>query len=352
MAPEQWNGAPSSPATDVYAATAVFYECLTGKPPFSGKLGQLRTQHETAPVPLDAGRRAAAQPASRAAWPRTRRTGRRARSRSSPSSRRRPPRPTGRTGRSGAAATSRNAPLPCCRCCCSRRHAGLFRHLGRAHLARRRRAASRQARRQPSRRSARAAVHRGGRGGHRGRGDRGRDCGRTTAPSLKQLIAGGGDHADVHGAGRRDAAGAVGTVHHAESRSPSAATITATAPGDRLLPVGVLVGQAGAGAEPSTFAARRGHAGRPARRSSTKTAGTGWGEIQMISPAGKTSNQASYKLLCSERRAGFAAAASVQPPTLNAATCGDDTADIHRHRLDHQPEGGDGHATTGRCPTG
>src|SRR3984885_14280335 len=27
MAPEQWNGAPSSPATDVYAATAVFYEC-------------------------------------------------------------------------------------------------------------------------------------------------------------------------------------------------------------------------------------------------------------------------------------------------------------------------------------
>ncbi len=54
MAPEQWNGAPNSPATDVYAATAVFYECLTAQAPFSGKLGQLREQHETAPVPLDA----------------------------------------------------------------------------------------------------------------------------------------------------------------------------------------------------------------------------------------------------------------------------------------------------------
>ena len=33
MAPEQWNGAPSSPATDIYAAAAVFFECLTGKTP-------------------------------------------------------------------------------------------------------------------------------------------------------------------------------------------------------------------------------------------------------------------------------------------------------------------------------
>jgi serine/threonine-protein kinase len=53
MAPEQWNGAPNSPATDIYAATAVFFECLTAETPFSGKLGQLREQHETAVVPLD-----------------------------------------------------------------------------------------------------------------------------------------------------------------------------------------------------------------------------------------------------------------------------------------------------------
>jgi serine/threonine protein kinase len=53
MAPEQWQGAPASPATDVYAATAVFFECLTGKTPFSGKLLQLQEQHVTASVPLD-----------------------------------------------------------------------------------------------------------------------------------------------------------------------------------------------------------------------------------------------------------------------------------------------------------
>ena len=52
MAPEQWAGAAATPATDIYAATAVFFECLTGKTPFSGKPGQLRRQHETAAVPL------------------------------------------------------------------------------------------------------------------------------------------------------------------------------------------------------------------------------------------------------------------------------------------------------------
>src|ERR1700744_97966 len=30
MAPEQWEGGDASPSTDIYAATAVFYECLTG----------------------------------------------------------------------------------------------------------------------------------------------------------------------------------------------------------------------------------------------------------------------------------------------------------------------------------
>ena len=53
MAPEQWAGDPASPATDIYAATAVFFECLTGRTPFSGRLRQLRRQHETAPIPSD-----------------------------------------------------------------------------------------------------------------------------------------------------------------------------------------------------------------------------------------------------------------------------------------------------------
>ena len=52
MAPEQWTGEPATQATDIYAATAVFFECLTGKAPFSGGLGQLATQHRTAPVPV------------------------------------------------------------------------------------------------------------------------------------------------------------------------------------------------------------------------------------------------------------------------------------------------------------
>lgn len=53
MAPEQWAGGLASPATDIYAATATFYECLTGSPPYSGNTRQLRHQHEMAPIPAD-----------------------------------------------------------------------------------------------------------------------------------------------------------------------------------------------------------------------------------------------------------------------------------------------------------
>src|SRR5579862_7749884 len=35
--PEQFGGGPASPSGDVYAATATFYECLTGRPPFTGE---------------------------------------------------------------------------------------------------------------------------------------------------------------------------------------------------------------------------------------------------------------------------------------------------------------------------
>jgi serine/threonine-protein kinase len=51
MAPEQWQGGPASPSTDLYAATCVFYECVTGHRPFDG--GSLHDQHVTAPIPLD-----------------------------------------------------------------------------------------------------------------------------------------------------------------------------------------------------------------------------------------------------------------------------------------------------------
>jgi serine/threonine-protein kinase len=53
MAPEQWDGMPASPATDIYAASAVFFECLTGKTPFSGRIVQLHAQHAAATVPVE-----------------------------------------------------------------------------------------------------------------------------------------------------------------------------------------------------------------------------------------------------------------------------------------------------------
>jgi serine/threonine protein kinase len=52
-APEQMAGAVSTPAGDIYAATATFYECLTGRPPFSGDADDLLSKHRTEPVPLD-----------------------------------------------------------------------------------------------------------------------------------------------------------------------------------------------------------------------------------------------------------------------------------------------------------
>ncbi len=53
VAPEQIAGAPASPAGDVYSATATFYECLAGSPPFSGESAELLRQHRSEPVPLN-----------------------------------------------------------------------------------------------------------------------------------------------------------------------------------------------------------------------------------------------------------------------------------------------------------
>jgi eukaryotic-like serine/threonine-protein kinase len=53
-APEQMVGARAGPASDVYSATATFYECLTGRPPFTGDTAEvLLSQHRSEPVPLD-----------------------------------------------------------------------------------------------------------------------------------------------------------------------------------------------------------------------------------------------------------------------------------------------------------
>jgi serine/threonine-protein kinase len=52
--PEQFSGTPASPAGDVYAATATFYECMVGRPPFIADTAEaLLYQHLSQPVPLD-----------------------------------------------------------------------------------------------------------------------------------------------------------------------------------------------------------------------------------------------------------------------------------------------------------
>lgn len=53
LAPERFAGAPATPAGDIYSATATFYQCLTGRPPFMGEPAELMRQHQVQPVPLD-----------------------------------------------------------------------------------------------------------------------------------------------------------------------------------------------------------------------------------------------------------------------------------------------------------
>ncbi|KAA9376946.1 protein kinase [Microbispora cellulosiformans] len=54
MAPEQWSGGRAGPAGDVYAATVVFFECLTGSRPFRAQnIAALARQHQATPPPVD-----------------------------------------------------------------------------------------------------------------------------------------------------------------------------------------------------------------------------------------------------------------------------------------------------------
>ncbi|KAB2342391.1 serine/threonine-protein kinase [Actinomadura rudentiformis] len=55
MAPEQWRAEPASPATDVYAATCVFFECVTGRRPFTAEDQRaLMNLHLTGEIPVEA----------------------------------------------------------------------------------------------------------------------------------------------------------------------------------------------------------------------------------------------------------------------------------------------------------
>lgn len=53
-APEQWTGAPANPATDLYAATCVLFECLTGAPPYQAATeAELQQLHQSAAPPIE-----------------------------------------------------------------------------------------------------------------------------------------------------------------------------------------------------------------------------------------------------------------------------------------------------------
>ncbi|HEU5027476.1 MAG TPA: serine/threonine-protein kinase [Spirillospora sp.] len=54
MAPEQWDRHTATPATDVYAATCVFVECVSGHRPFAGDRAELMRAHLTGAVPAEA----------------------------------------------------------------------------------------------------------------------------------------------------------------------------------------------------------------------------------------------------------------------------------------------------------
>ncbi|MFG1850897.1 serine/threonine-protein kinase [Actinomadura geliboluensis] len=54
MAPEQWSRHVATPRTDVYAATCVFVECVTGQRPYSGGRAELMRAHLTGEIPVDA----------------------------------------------------------------------------------------------------------------------------------------------------------------------------------------------------------------------------------------------------------------------------------------------------------
>ncbi|MFI0452252.1 serine/threonine-protein kinase [Actinomadura sp. 6N118] len=53
-APELWNGGPATVATDLYAAAAIFFECLTGRPPFNARSQSgLAKAHREAAIPVE-----------------------------------------------------------------------------------------------------------------------------------------------------------------------------------------------------------------------------------------------------------------------------------------------------------
>jgi hypothetical protein len=328
MAPEQWNGAPSSPATDIYAAAAVFFECLTGVTPFTGRLPRLRQLHETAAVPVDTitapplrdliARGMAKNPADR------------------------PQGAIAFVSELESAASAAYGPD--------------WEEHGRGHLA------VRAAALLPllllagggtagSSGTSTAVSWLGGhkvphaargvlRAGHRVTPARRKALAVASIAAAAVVVAGvgaavaltGRNSPPAHLAGDSSAASTTLPTVQAAVLPPVAAshctapasfryqgTITATVPGPVSYRWVYSSGQQG----PVRTVDFAGAGNRQVTGDTvkTRTAGAGWAEIKMVSPAATTSNRASYRLLCAGSAAGVSAAAAVTPAT-GTATCG------------------------------
>jgi serine/threonine protein kinase len=313
MAPEQWRGAPASPATDVYAATAVFFECLTGKTPFSGKLLQLQEQHVTASVPVDRvdmplqdliARGMAKNPAGR------------------------PQSAIAFVAELEAVAGAAYGPD--------------WEERGRSHLAERVAALL-------------PLLLRNGQGGSTGtsyastwlggggRGGRRRKAVTIAAITTAAVVVVGtvatavtlkvrsGHQASVNSSSQvatitpsfKALANVAPPVAASKCATPTtftySGTLTATAPGTVKYQWVYSSGKLGAVQTVSFTAA--GHKTVSGETVKTKKAGSGWAEIKMVSPVAVTSNKASYKLLCAKPGASqIGASASVQVPSATT-TC-------------------------------
>jgi eukaryotic-like serine/threonine-protein kinase len=325
MAPEQWSGAPSSPATDIYAVAAVFFECLTGKTPFSGRLPELRQQHEAAAVPLDA----ITAPALRSLIDRGMAKN-----------------PADRPQDAIAFASQLELVA-------TTTYGADWEKRGRTHLA------VRTAALLPLLLMGGGAVGSSGTsaatswlGGHtvRQAGRQARRLGRKGAHAPRKAMAIGTAAVVVVAAAAAALAltGNKAPTARLTSSSSVASTSVPTVQAAVLPPVA-----ASHCVTPSSFSYRgtvaadapgpvsyrwvyssgkqgpvqtvdfteAGHREVTGETVATRKAGTGWGEIKMISPTASISNKASYKLLCASGAAGVSAAASIKP-AAKAVTCG------------------------------
>ncbi len=310
MAPEQWRGAPASPATDVYAATAVFFECLTGKTPFSGKLLQLQEQHVTASVPIDRvdtplqgliARGMAKNPAGR------------------------PQSAIAFVAELEAAAGAAYGPD--------------WEERGRSHLAERAAALL-------------PLLLRNGRAGSSGTsyastwlgagGSRKRKAVTIAAIATAAVVVVGAVATAVTLKEKSSHQTSVSSSSQVATITPSfnavanvtppaaaskcatptsftySGTLTATAPGTVKYQWVYSSGKPGPVQTVSFTSA--GHKAVSGEIVKTKKAGHGWAEIKMVSPVALTSNKASYKLLCNQGTGQISASASVQVPA-STATC-------------------------------